>query len=409
MTTATHIKKPRPKILVLWNRGEEAGAITPSPRQALAQQVTAALRLADYRVALHNLEDDVDRITDAVVVEQPDLVFHLIDQFYGDDIAHPHVLSYLWLLGVPYAGGDPLCLFTAQDRSRVHLMLRDASVPVPGFAVIRDVNAIPDTSELCYPLIVTQALDDIYEDEGIERPIYSRIDLEDRVAELAKEYEMPYLVEEYLGERRVHAIVMGNRMLEVLPLVELHYGDEEHAGSDEDDAGHNDDNDESVTELEPAAAAEEAFDAQPSEADASYEAIGDYLDEEDAYATAEPRPEGLALAQLEPGMAGRLRQLAQRAFRAMGCRDVAQVDLHLDSAGGVWVIDVRPQLELGIGSPFAIAAAATERGWHGAIARIAQVAAERARIADPAFAPAAEAVTSATDTAPPASSPRRET
>ena len=254
----------------------------------------------------------------------------MIDEFEGDNTRHAAVASYLDLLGVPCTGSEPMCLTLCQDRARSHVLVAEAEIPLPRFAIIRDLNAIPDTGDFRFPVIVTQAYDDLYEEEGNERAIYDREELVARTAELFHEFELPYLIEEYIEHRRIHAVVVGNRAPEVLPLVEL---------------------------------------AEYSEAGAS---IVD---------------SPWALAQLDYATLDRVRQLAIRAFRAMGCRDVAVIDFHLDDDSEVYVVDVRPMFEIGPDSAFRGACAYSERGFDRVIADIARAACRRLHLDAPLSLP----------------------
>ena len=307
--TATAIqpgKKPT-KVLVLHNRGREAKALS-----ALAEALTAR----DFAALVVDAEDDAHRITQAVVVEQPDLVFNLVTQFHEDPLLCPHVASLLELLDLPYTGSDPLCLSTCQDRVRTRLLLSDADVPVPPFAVVRDVNAIPDTSPLGAPLLVHHAFDDGFDEQEDRAPVASRSEVEERARTLATEIGMPLLIERSVEGRRIQAVVLGNRVLEVLPLTER--------VRDADGA------------LEPA-----------------------------------------EVAQLDVASADEVRALARRAFRVLACRDAAQIDFALDAGGKVQVVDVRPVFEMGPDSPFAVGAEASELGYEGAVKRLADFALAR--------------------------------
>ena len=294
-----------------------------APRARIEQQadaVVSALREHGMVATSVDLEDDIDRVIDAIVLERPTVIFNLVDQYDGDGTQHAAIASLLDLLGMPYTGSEPLALASCQDRARTRLVLDDAGVPVPGYAIVRDVNALPDTSRLRAPLIVTQAFDDLYDDEGALRPIDDREELATRVYDLAREYDLPLFIEEYVGGRRLHAIVTGSRVLDVLPLCE--------SEADEDD------------ELT------------------------------------------VSLSQLDSDTADRVRALARRAFRATGCRDLAQIDFHLGDDELV-VTDVRPTVDLGEGSPFAVAADACEGGFSAVVHELARQAIRRARALDP--------------------------
>ncbi|MCG8416511.1 MAG: hypothetical protein MJE77_01050 [Proteobacteria bacterium] len=305
----------------------EPSQVRSSGHNAVVDDVEKALEQAGFAVASIDIEDDITRIVDAMIVERPALIFNLVDEFEGDNTRHAAVAAYLDLLAIPYTGSDPTCLAICQDRARTRVLLADGGISVPRFEVIRDINVIPDTGHFRFPVVVTQAFDDLYDEEGSERPIHDQNQLINRCAELFKEFELPYLVEEYIECRRLHAVVIGNRVVEVLPLVEL--------GEDEQE-----DN---------SAAGEQPW----------------------------------VLAQLDYATADQVRQLARRAFRVMGCRDAAQIDFHLDYEGRPYITDVRATFELGSDSVFRSACEYTDRGFSGLIAEIARLVCQRALIAEP--------------------------
>jgi hypothetical protein len=64
----------------------------------------------------------------------------------------------------------------------------------------------------------------------------------------------------------------------------------------------------------------------------------------------------------------------------MGCRDVAQVDVHLDGEGAPHVVDVRPSVRVSEGSPLRIGADNSDRGFDGVVTEIATLACRRAHV-----------------------------
>jgi D-alanine-D-alanine ligase len=305
------------KILVLHNgrpsSGPEAEPLERDHMSALAE----ALASRGFDVSVVDAEDDTARISQAVTVQQPDLVFNLVTHFRGDTLQQPNLASLLELQGLPYTGSDPLCLSTCQDRIRTHLLLGDAEIPVPPYVVVRDINGIPDTAGLGFPLVVSHAFDDIYDEPSTRSLVRSRGELEERVRELAAGAELPLLVERYLAGRRIQAVVLGNRALEVLPLTER------------------------------------------------------LLDGSGVLGAAQ-------VAQLGPSEADVIRGLARRAFRVMDCRDCAQIDFALDTDDEPYALDVRPVFDTFPGSPFVAGTRASALGFEGAVALLADIGLERA-------------------------------
>lgn len=311
------MRAKRPKALVLYNRPADNDAAFLHADEDSRRELAEALSAAGYSVVSTNLEDDPDRVGHAIVVHRPTLAFHLIDHIEGDHTQHGALLGMLDLFGYVYTGSDPVALATCQDRVKTRVLLAEAELDVPGFAIIRDLNAIPATDELRPPMVVSQALDDVYDDARYRQLINERGELEDRVRELATQFELPFLVEEHLPGRRIQALVLGNRVLEVLPLTEL-------VGIGE-----------------------------------GGEITGD---------------EEIVLAQLGVDVAETARQMARRAFRTLGCRDVAQIDFILGDTGELSVVDVRPQPDYFAEGPFRVAATSSEHGFAGALALVLRTA-----------------------------------
>lgn len=342
----------KPKLLVLHNRAGRGAATDRAPDPAEGpdggdaaldhlRALAAGLGESGFEVALVDAEDDTQRITHAVVVEQPALVF-LVDHFDGAVLRHPSVANLLDLHGLTYTGSDPLCLATCLDRVRTYLLLSDAEVPVPAHAVVRDINAIPDTAAIEPPMLIRHAFEHDVDDPDRRSLVHTRAELEERAGALAAGPGLPILVERFIEGRRVQAVVLGNRVLEVLPLSERAVDDDGRLG--------------------PA-----------------------------------------RLAQLDVDTADAIRTLAQRAFRVMGCRDCAQIELALDRDGRPVVLDVRPVFDMFPDSPFVVGASASELGVAGAVARLADIALDRLESApaEPATLPLADVVDPLPDLPPP--------
>ncbi|HKQ56664.1 MAG TPA: 7TM domain-containing protein [Candidatus Eisenbacteria bacterium] len=84
-------------------------------------------------------------------------------------------------------------------------------------------------------------------------------------------------------------------------------------------------------------------------------------------------------APVDEVLAGRLRSLAEAAFRACGCRDYARVDLRVDERQEVWVLEVRTLGILAAGGTFALAAGQAGYRFQELLCHIVEVARIRAR------------------------------
>ena len=319
-------KNPQPKVLILYNQVDEHEFDNDIELSELTP-IKLELQSMGYQVAIHNLDDEVDRIGDAVVVHRPSLVLNLIDHVYGDSTHLASLFGMLDLYGYVYTGSDPLCVAACRDRSRTLVVLRDAGLPTPKFSILRDINSIPKI-QTSNKLMVSQAQDDIYDDEDDRELFDSLTELQTGIHELAGDYDMPFIVEEYVQGRRLQSIVLGNQALEVLPLTE------------------------SLNDTE--------------------------LDEDES-------DEEFKLAQLPLDVVDQIRLISRRAFKACGCRDIAQFDFAFDGDQLV-LINIRPIVDLMTG-PFPLAASSTAPGLLGTIGQLVQHSHKRLPSADMAQHP----------------------
>jgi D-alanine-D-alanine ligase len=85
-------------------------------------------------------------------------------------------------------------------------------------------------------------------------------------------------------------------------------------------------------------------------------------------------------AQVDEALERELRRVARRAFEALGCRDVARVDLRLDEHGRVHFIECNPLPGLSPGfSDLCVVAEAAGLRYHELIAAILEPALRRLR------------------------------
>lgn len=308
-------KRPK-RILVAYNHTEfSVLAEAPEPSAEAVRELTALLSAQGFDVLAINAEDDCDRLGDAVVVYRPDLILNLIDHFHGDTLLAGPSASLLDIYEYPYTGGDAHCITACQDRLRCRLMLTSAGVRVPGFAPMWTRRHVPDLRDLRYPVILTQAFDDIYH-RSDERPL-----LEDEAAvraftdEILTEYDPPLLIEEYIGDQKMSVIVVAGKY--ALTACEV--------WRDEDEEWH------------------------------------------------------VTVAELTGEQTAHVHGVAIEASEVMGCRDWSQVEVTLDEAGIVFVTDVRPIVTpWNPDNPFRVAAADHFEGAGGVLAEVVKSALARA-------------------------------
>jgi D-alanine-D-alanine ligase len=251
--------------------------------------------------------------------ERPDIVFNIAEGLTGVN-RESHVPAICEFYGVPYSGSDPLTLSTCLHKGRTKEVLAFNGVPTASFAVVeslRELELLLDGhQEEMLPLAIpARPLPDAFPffvkpvHEGsskgvtVRNLVHSREELVTRVTELLDTYAQPVLVEDYLPGAEFTCAVLGNGTeARVLPIVGMNFSD-----------------------LPAGVAPIYGFEAKW------------------VWDTPE-RP--LHIFDCPAPIADSLRRAIEsatlRAYRVLGCRDWARVDVRLDAAGQPNVVEVNP-------------------------------------------------------------------
>jgi D-alanine-D-alanine ligase len=353
----------RPTVLILWNQVEEdvyehwrAEGQRPLPWDPERQvpdvgtvaeemdRIIEAVRAAAGQVQVVNVEDDLERLLAAVRLHRPDVVLNLVEYFDDDSSLEAAVAGLFELLGVAYTGSPPLVLSLCQNKYRTKLLLEAAGLPTSPYFLVES-EPVPADHGLTFPLIVKPALEDA--SGGIEAAsvVLDQAALEARVRHVLTEFEMPALVEEYVDGREIHAAILGNSPPEVLPLFEMEFDD---------------------SEFNP----EEEWRPQIISFGAKWDPHSPDFYSMDSVCPAQ---------ELDPETETYIREVALQAYRVIGCRDYARIDMRLDEEEGeVYILEVNPNPDLADGAAYMQCATASGRTFEQTIAEIIGMAWERA-------------------------------
>jgi D-alanine-D-alanine ligase len=261
--------------------------------------VESALSKLGKVVRLEANEDFPERLRQT----KPHIVFNIAEGFYGVN-REAHVPAICEFYGIPYSGSDPFTLSLCLDKARAKETLAFHGIPTPRFVVVRKREELRAVSEkLRFPLFVKPLHEG--SSKGITDSNLCRDagHLLEQTEFLLENYSQPVLVEEYLPGKEFTCAVLGNGdEATVLPIVGMNF-----------------------ETLPEGAAPIYSFDAK---------FVWD-------------RPENpLDIFQCPARITGALRKSIERvtldAFRVLGCRDWARIDVRLDGAGVPNVLEVNP-------------------------------------------------------------------
>jgi D-alanine-D-alanine ligase len=138
-----------------------------------------------------------------------------------------HVPAFLEMLGIPYSGGDPVCLGLCYNKSLVRSVAKSLDIPVPleTYYTPSDQSAtLPST----FPALVKPNFGDssigITQDAVVRTP-EELIEYVDVLKQTLPDY--PILVQEFLDGGEYSVGIVGNPGIEVrfLPILEVDYSD----------------------------------------------------------------------------------------------------------------------------------------------------------------------------------------
>jgi D-alanine-D-alanine ligase len=261
--------------------------------------VESALSHLGKVIRLEANEDFPERLRQT----RPDIVFNIAEGFHGVN-REAHVPAICEFFGIPYSGSDPFTLTLCLDKARTKETLVFHGIPTPKFAV---VEKIEDLDALGRPLSLPLFVKPLHEgsSKGItdSNLCWDRAHLLRQTEFLLENYDQPVLVEEYLPGNEFTCAVIGNGdEATVLPIVGMN------------------------------------FESLPKGALPIYSFDAKFVWD---------RPENpLDIFQCPARITRELQASIERvtldAFRVLGCRDWARIDVRLDAAGVPNVLEVNP-------------------------------------------------------------------
>jgi D-alanine-D-alanine ligase len=261
--------------------------------------VESALSRLGKVVRLEANEDFPEKLRAA----RPDIVFNIAEGFHGVN-REAHVPAICEFFGIPYSGSDPFTLSLCLDKARTKETLTFHGIPTPKFVVVENVKQVESASrDLSFPLFVKPLHEGSSKGITDRNLVHDRGELRQQTQFLLENYHQPVLVEEYLPGQEFTCAVLGNGDdATVLPIVAMN------------------------------------FETLPAGALPIYSFDAKFVWD---------RPENpLDIFQCPARITSELQASIERvtldAFRVLGCRDWARIDVRLDAAGTPNIIEVNP-------------------------------------------------------------------
>jgi len=273
--------------------------------------IAEKLENVGFRAYILNIKDNLNRLLSNLKEEKPDVIFNFVELYQDDSRLEMNVAGLYELLGIPYTGAPSIALANCQNKIYAKRLLSSSGIRIPPYFIVTATSK-RYTHRLRYPLLVKPAYEDASVGIENESIVYNGKQLRKRIEHVLTYFEQPALVEEFIQGRELNVAVMGDKRLKVLPISEID------------------------------------FTAMPDHLHniVSYQAKWDPHHE--SYHKTIPK----CPAPLPKKIAKKANEIAFKAFKVMGCRDYARVDIRLTKDKKLYVLEVNPNPDITEGAGF---------------------------------------------------------
>ncbi|MEM2122533.1 MAG: ATP-grasp domain-containing protein [Candidatus Bathyarchaeia archaeon] len=235
---------------------------------------------------------------------RPDIVFNIAEGLRGP-YREAFIPSILEFLQIPYTGSGPLTLSICLDKSLTKQMLSYHGVPTPEFRVASSTREVNEVIEgwVFYPCIVKPVHEGssigVWNDSVVEDPSQ----LSSRLKRAISRYRQPAIVERLLPGREFTVGILGNgRQAKALPIIEIR------------------------------------FDSLPEGSKPVYSYEAKWIWD----TPIKPLDIFECPAQVDGKLSRNIEGAALAAYKILGCRDWARIDIRLDERDVPNVLEVNP-------------------------------------------------------------------
>lgn len=228
-----------------------------------------------------------------------DLVFNIAEGL-GGEARESHIPAMLEMLNIPYTGSGPLAMAITLDKARTKEILSHHGIPNAKFQVFHSGNEKLGNG-LSFPLVVKPVAEG--SSKGIKNDCFvkNEYELRRKVNEIISKYRQSAIAEEFLEGREFTAGILGNgASAKVLPIIEVDF----------------------------------SYLPEGTAKIDSYEAKWIW---DDCSGSVDPLT---CPAKLTNSEKKEIEELALRTFHILGCKDWSRLDMRMDRAGMVKVIEV---------------------------------------------------------------------
>lgn len=288
------------KIAIVHNRPVAAGGANWQSSQDVLMQVEAVERsLVELGVPCQALpfDRDVGAFLAALKEHRIEAIFNLCESVDDDPRLGGHPAALFELLGLPFTGSGSLALMLTTDKLLAKRQLAAAGILTPDY---RDYDGgdLAPLLDMALPAIIKPRLEDASIGIDQESIVFSRQELVAKIPDFYRQYG-PLLLEQFIDGREFNVSLFGSPEPQVQPLAEID------------------------------------FSAFPTD----LQKIVGYRAKWDEDAFEYHNTNRLFATEMTGDLKAELGRVAAAAYRLFQLRDYGRIDLRLDGAGRVHVLE----------------------------------------------------------------------
>ncbi|MFA4835598.1 MAG: ATP-grasp domain-containing protein [Dehalococcoidia bacterium] len=300
----------RAKIAIIYNEPINDRYTQMGEAEAIAEVLDEVKAVSDsllelgYSVTKVPLVPPLETVRQQIQSLDADIFFNLFEGFASRPETEAMVTGMLALSGKPFTGSAPATLALALDKIKTKELLAGVGVATPGYQVLH-----PETINrfnLNFPCIVKPAAEDASHGVTQDSVVNDAAALARQVEKICTHYGGRALVEEFIDGKELSATIMGNYDLRVLSISEIEFT------------------------LPPGLPRLVTFDAK-------WSSPGNiYFD----------HTTPVCPAQIDKELWSHVSETSLAAYRLLGCRGYARVDMRVDAMGKAYVLEVNPNPDI---------------------------------------------------------------
>jgi D-alanine-D-alanine ligase len=276
--------------------------------------VIATLRENGHEVKVLGIQDELNPIRQAAEEWKPTIAFNLLEAFDNVNLFDQNVVGYLELLRMPYTGCNPRGLLLSRDKSLSKKLLAYHRIPVPDFVVFRRGRKVRVPPRLQFPVIVKSLTQEASIGISQASVVGDEEKLRKRVEFIHENVGTHAIAERYIHGRELYVGVLGNERLQVFPVWEMQF-------------------------------------SKMMEGD-----NWPIATERVKWSTKYQKKHGIVTAMAEnlpEGLVASVGKVVKRVYRTLDLTGYARIDIRMDEAGKIYVLEANANPQIAYGEDFA--------------------------------------------------------